>query len=162
MIKRAEAAKESLMEVLEYDNGWLYLDDGVAVDTDSADEASQRREEMHDLRCKILPAAVSLAFSICHTTASWMDEFMIDIVDNFGDRSVDVISRITSKTIYDADNVPNPFQASTWHRMSLLLANTVASSETKIAESMTKTELSAFMNCMVETNISLLLEQEEN
>jgi hypothetical protein len=160
LIKIAEVAKDSLMQVLEYDNGWLYLEHGDATITDAIDEVSRRKKEMHDLRCKVLPAVVSLAFSVCHNTACWMDEFTIDIYDVFGDKSVDVISRITSKASFEADGLENPFQASNWHRMSLLLANTVASSDTKIAESMSQNELSAFMNCMVETNICLLVDQD--
>jgi len=37
----------------------------------------------------------------------------------------------TSKNIFEADCLPNPFEFTTWHREALLLANTVVSREFK-------------------------------
>jgi len=162
LIRVTEVAKDSLMQVLEYANGWLYLDgkeDGNAMD-DANDEISQRRKEMKLLRSKYLPAAVSLMYRVYYDTATWMDEFTKDIQDTFERKATEVSSRINGQSNFEANGMVNPFQACTWHRMALLLANTVASSDTKIAECMSKEDLSAFMNCMAETNTCLLVGQE--
>ena len=167
LVKLAEAAKDILMEVLQYDDGWLYIG-GESYDSNGnalgmselTGEASQRRIEMQLIRCKVIPVVVSLAFKVCHSTALWMDEFAKDVFDSFGDSAFEVLPRITDKDFFEDNGVINPFQASTWHQSSLLLANTVASIDTRIAESMSKDDLSAFMNCMAEAKVCLLVDRE--
>ena len=159
LIKFAQIATESLMHVLEFDGGWFYVEESEGVN-EVVDEYSERKREMIDVRSKCLPAAISLAFRICHTTAIWMEEFTRDVEDVHQDKATEVMTRITGNGMFEADGVSNPFEAATWHREALLLANTVASRESKIAECMSKKDLDAFMNCMAETNICLLMAQE--
>ncbi len=161
LIKFAEVAIDRLMQVLEYEGGWLYTEYGNdTVTSDSTDEAFCRYRETKELRSRILPAIVNLSFIVSHETACWMEEFTIDVFDSLDNNAAETISRITGQAAFEADEKMNPFEASTWHRKSLLLANIVASSHTKIAESMSKNELSKFMKCIVETNICLLVDQE--
>lgn len=159
LIKFTKIAMESLMHVLEFGGGWLYVEESEGVN-EVADEYSERRREMIDVRSKCLPAALSLAFRICHTTALWMEEFTRDVEDVHQNKATEVMTRITGNGMFEADGVSNLFEAATWHNEALLLANTVASRESKIAECMSKKDLDAFMNCMAETNICLLMAQE--
>jgi hypothetical protein len=160
LVKVATVAKEALLKVLEFDKGWLnFSTDGnfnrKEMD-ESFDEDRERNSQIHILRSKCLPTVVSLLLRVCHTTALWMEDFTRDVEIVFEDESSDILSSITGFGFFESKGISNPFQSATWHRMSLLMANTVASSENKIAECMSKEELANFMTCMAETNICLL------
>jgi len=159
LIKSAQIARESLMHVLEFDGGWLYAEETDSMN-DGGNEFSDRKREMISVRSKCLPITISLVFRICHSTALWMDEFMRDVEDAFPDQAPEIMARITSKEIFQAEGLPNPFEATTWHREALLLANTVASRGCKISECLSNEDLNGFMNYMAETNICLLIAQE--
>lgn len=161
VINAAEQASEAIMNVLDFDNGWLQpfvSNDQTLVEKDS--EASQRLEEMANLRSKLLPATVFLLFRVLDSTATWMESFIIDIHKTFLDDADGVIARITSKDSYEADGMENPFLPEYWYKRALLLANTVAARETKIASSFSQEDLSYFMNMMAETSISLMALQD--
>lgn len=165
LIKVATAAKDSLMKVLEFDNGWLNIFEdsnmgGNQMDG-SDDEQNERCRQIEMLRSKCLSTTVSLMFRVCHTTALWMDDFTRDVEAIFENDYSNIMSRITGYGFFESKGMPNPFQPVSWHRMALLMANTVASSETKIADCMSKDDLANFMNCMAETNICLLRIQEQ-
>jgi len=160
LIKFAQIARESLVHVLEFDGGWLYAEEADGMN-DAEDECSDRKREMLSVRSKCLPATISLVFRICRTTALWMDEFRRDVEDVFLDKAPEIMARITGKDIFEEDGLLNPFEATTWHREALLLANIVASRESKISECLSNEDLDAFMNCMAETNICLLMAQEK-
>ena len=101
-----------------------------------------------------------------------MDEFVKDVFDSFGDSDTvstmsnsflalpsgensalyEVLPRITDKSFFEDNGVIKSFQASTRNQSSSLLANTVTSINTRIAESMSKDDLYAFMNCMANCN----------
>lgn len=167
LIKVATVAKDALLQVLEFENGWLCssvdvkdLDNGM--DESFNRERSERYSQVKLLRSKCLPTAISLLFRVCHTTALWMEEFSRDVKVQFENDSTDVFARISGHGFFESKGLPNPFQSVTWHQTALLMANSVASSDTKIAECMSKEELASFMRCMVETNICLLRIQEQN
>jgi hypothetical protein len=166
LIKVATAAKDSLMKVLEFENGWLNIFEDIDMIgneiVDSNNEQNERCRQIQILRSKCLSTAVSLMFRVCHTTALWMEDFTRDVETVFEDDYSDIISRITGYGFFESKGMPNPFQPASWHRMALLMANTVASSDTKIADYMSKEELGNFMKCMAETNICLLKIQEQN
>ena len=71
--------------------------------------------EMITVHSKCLPATMSLVFCICHIiTAIWPDEFTRDVQDTFQDKASGVTARITSsKSIFEADGLPNPFEFTT-------------------------------------------------
>ena len=156
------------------------MTDGYDSNDDSleiCELTGERRKDMQLICCKVLSVVGSLAFRVCcRSTALWMDEFAKDVFDSFGDSDTvstmsnsfpaltsgensalfEVLPHITDKSFFEDNGVIKSFQASTRNQSSSLLANTVASINTRIAESMSKDDFYASMNCMAEANVCLL------
>jgi hypothetical protein len=158
VLEIAEEARSCFMKVLTFNGGWLQ---STRTKFDTQEE-KQRLEEMLVLRSKCIPLVVKLTFRILDETAGWMKVFVQELVDVFGkDEGRNLLHHIHGFGKKVNEIGASPLLPETWHRMALLLSNTVASNEYGIASCLNAEEIKGYLHDMAQTAVSLMRCKEQ-
>ena len=158
VVEVAEEARSCLMKVLTFEEGWLQ---GMRAKVNTREE-KQRMEEILVLRSKCIPLVVKLTFRVLNDTAEWLKVFVEELVAVFGkDEGRNMLCHIHGFRMEENEMGRSPLLPETWHRMALLLSNTVASDEYGIASCLSGEELKGYLDDMAQTAV-LLMRCSEN
>jgi len=171
VIEAARRASDGWMDVLTFAGGWLVdLDDLASIDAESAVDAGEmelRAAEMKEIRSTVLPAAVSMLHDVLGKTASWMEQMVHDIVDQFGGNAAkDILVSLfhTFDETYRSSASQAPMmevvttsQAAPayWYKKAVALSSIVANDSYGIHETFSDDEMEKLLRLVAESVVGL-------
>jgi len=166
VIKSSEMTRHAFMNVITYDGGWLDISSDCNVFSSQiyGTELKKRNEELNNLRRKYIPNVIFLLVKILDNTASWINQFVKDIENKFGNKeSHSILSQIYGGDVFEEVNNKNrtniPFLPETWSRMILLLSKTVALKENHLTQCFDKERMRTLMSFMKDAATNMLCVQ---
>jgi Nuclear pore protein 84 / 107 len=161
IVEAAETARKDGKAVLVHEGGWLVDSDVDTGFRDSSPEGLERKNEIEELRKRMLPHAVKCMQEVCGDTAAWMWASLLAGSPALGSTPKEVLVALDdtflSSTEGDSSPPKSPFSPRYWTHQALALAEAVSSDEFLVYQAFGAGELKEMVGKFSEIAISDLV-----
>jgi hypothetical protein len=156
----ADRARLALENILKHPGGWLLTKDEVFFAEEENDKEyddwPRRRQELEQLRKKLLPNVVLRYHDVCVETAAWMAMALDDAVERMGEsvEQYHVLKQIEESLGGEVADQPSPISPRFWTQCAMELAQTTVSDTYCIRSAFRTSDFKDLMAKLAETAVS--------
>eukprot|EP00977_Amphora_coffeiformis_P011838 scaffold2903_cov170-Amphora_coffeaeformis.AAC.15 len=146
----ASRALEKLAKVIKFSGGWLHEEEQEGEMLSG--EEQTRRQELNQLRSKVIPSVILRYREICTDTAAWMSSSLYDGIKKLEKDAAAVVSDL------DRSNPPDQssFAPAYWTQQCLFLMDAISTETYLCLAAMTKEQRHDILSIMTETMVTHL------
>lgn len=146
----ASQALEKLSKVIKFSGGWLHEDE---QDRETlSDEEKSHRQELNQLRSKVIPSLILRYREICTETAAWMSSSLYDGIKRLEKDGAAVVSDL------DRSNPPDQssFAPAYWTQQCIFLVDAISTETYLCMAAMTMQQRRDILSLLTETMVTHL------